>query len=275
MIGLLRHCFFAALLASGAVAACSKGAAPDKSTPPADVKTARTKDSAAGSVDLGGTSYKAVPLTAIGSISGTIKLDGGPRKDTEPVTIDQPVCGKSVDGPVNANAQGLSNSVVWIADMKSGKPLPIARRRDLASEDCVLDPRIQAAVVGTTFNVTNGDKLLHKLIFTEIGTSDTLTVMPFFNSGQVVASERLARKSGIVEVRCTFHPWTRAYIAVFDHPYFAVTGSDGSFKIDSVPPGTYKMMVWHEGAAKPVEQQVQVGANGAATVDVSITVTGP
>lgn len=275
MTGLLRRPFFAALLAIGAATACSKDAAPHKPTKSADLKTARTKDSAAGSVDLGGTSYKAVPLSVIGSISGTIKLDGGPRKDTEAVTLDQPVCGASVNGPVSATAQGLSNSVVWIAGMKSGKPLPIAKRSDLASEDCVLDPRIQAAVVGTTFNITNADKLLHKLIFTEIGTTDTLTVMPFFNSGQVVASELLARKSGIVEVRCTIHPWTRAYIAVFDHPYFAVTGSDGSFKIDSLPPGTYKMMVWHEGIEKPVEQPVQVAANGAAKVDVSIKVPGP
>jgi hypothetical protein len=95
--------------------------------------------------------------------------------------------------------------------------------------------------------------------------------MEFFNVGQVVASERLAKEPGIVEVRCTQHPWTHGYIAVFDHPYFAVTDDDGSFKMDSLPPGTYKMMVWHEGMAKPVEQQVQVGPNGAAKVDLSVT----
>lgn len=223
-------------------------------------------------MDLGGTPYKPTVLTAVGSLSGTITLVGGPRKDTVPVTVDTTVCGKSVDGPVTASAKGLSNSVVWIANIASGKTLPPSRRIDLSSEDCVLDPRVQAAMVGTTVNVTNDDKLLHKLVFMPIGTEDTLTIMPFFNNGQVVPSERLAKQPGIVEVRCAFHPWTHAYIAVFDQPYFAVTGDDGNFKIDSLPPGTYKMMVWHEGAGKPIAQQIQVAANGSAKVDVALTI---
>lgn len=223
-------------------------------------------------MDLGGTPYKPETLTTVGSIEGTITLVGGARKDTVPVTVDTSVCGKSVDGPVIATVKGLANSVVWIADVTTGKALPESRRIDLSSEDCVLDPRVQAAVVGTTVNVTNDDKLLHKLVFMPIGTQDTLTTMPFFNNGQVVPSERLAKRSGIVEVRCVFHPWTHAYIAVFDHPYFAVTGNDGSFKIDSLPPGSYKMMVWHEGAGRPAEQQIQVAANGTAKVDVALTI---
>jgi hypothetical protein len=254
--------------------ACSKDA-PAGSPAKTRLSTkAKTDDSAAGTVDLGGTAYKVGPLGAVGSIAGTIKLDGAPRKDSVPVTVDQPVCGKMAEGPVVASDKGLSNSVVWIADMKTGKPLPVSKRIDLSSEDCVVDPRVQAAVVSTTVNVTNDDKLLHKLVFMPVGTSDTLTKMPFFNAGQVVASERLAKKSGIVEVRCALHPWTHAYIAVFDHPYFAVTGSDGSFKIDSLPPGTYKVMVWHEGAGKPVEQQVVVAGGGAAKLDVAMKI-GP
>jgi hypothetical protein len=270
--GHLARRSFAVLLAVAVAGACSKDAPAGSATKARTASAANKDDSAAGTVDLGGVAYKPEPLTAVGSIGGTIKLDGLPRKDTIPVTLDQPVCGQSVEGPVVASDKGLSNAVVWIADVTTGKPLPVSKRIDLSSEDCVVDPRVQAAVVGTTVNVTNDDKLLHKLVFMPIGTHDTLTKMPFFNAGQVVASERLAKKSGIVEVRCALHPWTHAYIAVFDHPYFAVTGNDGSFKIDSLPPGTYKVMVWHEGAGKPVEQQVQVGAGGTARVDVAMKV---
>jgi hypothetical protein len=269
----LARRLFPALLAIAAAGGCGN----DSSKPSATggrtaAKGARTEDSAAGSVDLRTADYKPGVVTSVGSLEGTIKLDGPPRTDTVQISMDQPVCGKTAEGAVAATAKGLSNAVVWIADMKSGKPFPVERRIDLASEDCGLDPRVQATVVGTTVNVTNDDKLLHKLVFAPVGTHDTLTVMPFFNNGQVVPSERLAKKPGIVEVRCALHPWTRAYIAVFDHPYYAVTGADGSFKIDSLPPGTYKVMVWHEGAERAAEQQVVIAANGTAKVDLAIKV---
>jgi hypothetical protein len=170
-----------------------------------------------------------------------------------------------------ATARGVSNAVVWIAGVKTGKQLPVEKRADLSSVKCALDPRVQAVVVGTTMNVYNEDRLLHTLIFTG-STRDTLTKMPFFNNGQMVASERLATKPGIVEVRCALHQWTHGYIAVFDHPYFAVTDANGAFTIDSLAPGRYKMLVWHEGMTQPVAQQIQVAANGTAKVDLAIRV---
>lgn len=263
------------LLASAAVAACSKG-----SSGKASGRTERTSggrtltdDSAAGTVDLSTTSYKPSALTSIGSVGGTIKLEGTPPPATVSVTRDSAVCGATAPGLVETSkAGGVSNAVVWIADITSGKAMPNDKREDLDIEHCQLDPRVQAVVVGSTIDVENNDKLIHKFIFTRAGTHDTLAVMPFFNVAQLVASERLAKETGIVEIRCAMHPWIHGYIAVFDQPYFAVTDDDGSFKIDSLPPGTYKMMVWHQGMAQPLEQQVQVAAGGTGKVDVAIKV---
>jgi carboxypeptidase family protein len=42
------------------------------------------------------------------------------------------------------------------------------------------------------------------------------------------------------------HSWMLAWIYAFDHPYFAVTDEKGSFRIDQIPPGTYKVTAWHE-----------------------------
>ena len=50
----------------------------------------------------------------------------------------------------------------------------------------------------------------------------------------------------MVLVRCDVHPWMRAYLGVLDHPYFAVTPSDGSFRLANVPAGEYTLTVWHE-----------------------------
>jgi plastocyanin len=235
--------------------------------------SAKTDDSAAGSVDLRGPAYKPEKLAAVGSLSGTITLDGPAPSDTAPpITVDEKVCGTRAETSVEASAKGVGNVVVWIANATTGKPIPIDKRAELSSEKCLLDPRVQAVVVGTTVNVFNDDKALHTLSFVRVGTHDTLTKMPFFNEGQVVASEVLAKTPGIVEVRCAQHPWTRGYIAVFDHPYFAVTERDGSFRIDSLPPGKYTVNVWQERMAKPMSKQVEIAANGAAKLDLAVKV---
>jgi hypothetical protein len=257
----------AALLACTLIAACSKDTA--KATGRTNSKV-KTDDSAAGSVDLGESNYKPGTVTAVGTVRGTIKLDGPPPSDSTTITKDEEICGTKASSAYNASAKGLGGAIVWIVEPKTGKPLPMEKRTQLSSEKCALDPRVQAVVVGTTVNVFNDDKLIHRLVFLRAGTNDTLQVLRYFNDGQVVPSEKLAKTPGVVEVRCVQHPWTHAYIAVFDHPYFAVTDDDGSFKIDSLPPGTYTANVWHEGMTKPMAQQIQVAANGTATLDLAI-----
>jgi plastocyanin len=265
-----------ALFATAVVNGCSSDAAPLTRGPRAKAavaKTATTKieDSAAGLVDLGGATYKPGPLSAVGSVAGNIKLDGPVPRDTTTITRDQPTCGSTPEPAIVANAKGVSNAVVWIAGLETGKELPLEKRTEVTSDKCALDPRVQAVVVGTTVNVTNDDRLIHKLVFIR-GARDTLTRMPFFNGGETVDSERLATKPGIVEVRCAVHPWMRGYIAVFDHPYFAVTDGNGAFTIDSLAPGSYTMMVWHEGMLQPASQKIQIGANGTTKADLAIRV---
>lgn len=258
--------FFAALLAT-TLGACSgdspsaRGATPSASH--AKGPAHKTDDSAAGNVDLGSGKYRTnYSLGATGSLRGTIKLDAPSRTDSNGTPR---FCGSK---PAIA-AKDKPGALVWITGISSGKALSIEKRAELSSDDCLVFPPVQAAIVGTTFNVFNDDKTLHKFVFIRAGTHDTLAVMPFFNEGQVVASEKLAKTSGIVEIRCAQHSWTHGYIAVFDHPYFDVTDASGKFSIDSIPPGTYTAMVWQAGMDKPETHRVQIAAGGAATLDLS------
>jgi hypothetical protein len=232
----------------------------------------KREDSSAGLLDLGASSYQARKLGGVGTLAGTVTLDGSAAtQEMVPVTKDQRVCGLSAPGAFETNAKRqLSDAIVWIADLSTGKTMPIDKRVTVSSEDCQIDPRVQATISTSTVNVFNDDKLLHTLVFLRAGTNDTLLKLPFFNVGQVVPTEKLAKMSGIIEVRCLQHGWTHGYIAVFDHPYFAVTEQDGSYNIDSLPPGKYRMMVWHEGMAQPVERKVKVEEGRVALVDVSL-----
>ena len=69
-------------------------------------------------------------------------------------------------------------------------------------------------------------------------------------------------------MKCDVHPWMTAWIGVFNHPYFAVTSSDGSFTISHVPPGNYTLAAWHE--ALPQQQQ-SITVSDSSTSDVKFT----
>jgi uncharacterized protein (DUF2141 family) len=72
-----------------------------------------------------------------------------------------------------------------------------------------------------------------------------------------------------IPVKCNIHPWMRSYIAVVGHPFFAVTGDDGTFTIKGLPPGTYTVEMVHEKYGKQ-EQQITVGAKESKTADFTV-----
>ena len=70
----------------------------------------------------------------------------------------------------------------------------------------------------------------------------------------------------MIPVKCNVHSWMHAYIGVVEHPYFAVTGPDGSFTWNNVPPGDYTVSVWHEKLGEQ-SQQIHLEKSGHATID--------
>lgn len=231
-------------------------------------------DSSAGTVALGldpKRSYRPAAMSARGAIDGTITLAGVARDSVVPVTRDPKVCGDSAS-IVETESRGgtLSNVLVWVDGVASGKPLSEVRRETLTIERCRPEPRVMTLVSGSTVNVLSRDRAPHDLRFYREGVGEPVETIHTVDAGQVVPSERIANAPGIVEARCARHPWVRAYVAVFDHPYFAVTGERGAFKIDSLPPGTYTVKVWHEQLAKPMEQRLVVGPGDVARLDLSL-----
>jgi hypothetical protein len=200
-----------------------------------------------------------VPLTSTGSIVGTVQLDGEVADSAIITTVDASICGAAIpDSSIVHRGTALANVVVWLADITQGKPLPIERRTEIENVDCQLEPRVQAVVAGTTVNVRNEDRLVHTTRFVRGGTGDTLAVVPLTDDGQVVPNEHIAAKAGMIAVSCAQHSWTRGYIAVFESPYFAVTDEAGTFRIDSVPPGKYHLIAWHERGRGTVDQEIEV-----------------
>jgi len=242
----------------------------------AALRNSRIVDSSAGTVALGiggEKAYRPTALTGTGAIAGAITIQSAARDSVVAVIRDANLCGDSAkvtETSAGATGGSLANVLVWVEGMASGKPLPEIRRERLTIEHCRFEPRVLAVPTGTTINVMSRDRATFTSRFYREGAGEPVDQIHTVDAGQVVPSEKIADKAGLVEVRSTQHPWVRAYIGVFDHPYFAVTDARGVFTIDSLPPGTYTVKVWHERLDTPMEQRVVVGPGGASRLDLAL-----
>lgn len=228
----------------------------------------RVESSNPGTVALGirDLNYRAMGVGTNGSITGTVVLDSATRDSTVAVTRDQKVCGDSAS--VTETKPG--NVLVWVDGITAGRPLPELRRSEIAIRGCRYAPRVLGVVAGTTINVKSQDRLVLTSRFFLEGGPEPVAEIHTVDEGQVVPSERIAARPGIVEVRAPQHPWNRGFIAVFDHPYFAVADASGKFTIEELPPGTYTVKAWHERMDAPVEQRVVVNPNGSSQLELRL-----
>lgn len=212
--------------------------------------------------------YTVRALEGFGNVSGTVVIDGPPPPDTviQPPAELGLVCGSAFTrrGIERTGARAIG-VVVWIEGLRSGKPLPIERRFEVANDRCLLVPEVQTAIARGTLNVLNLDATDHRTRITRLEGGDVLASIRLTDEGQVVPNERVLANAGVLHLTCDVHPWTHAWIAVFDHPYYGLTGRDGAFAIDSVPPGRYEVHAWHPRLGAVVDS-VTIQAGQTATV---------
>ena len=248
----------AALGAAAALAACDR-----------DDARAASRDGAA----LGRrVPYRVVAVDSAGRVEGTVSLRAAPPADT---TVALPPEARACGGDslrlplVDHSGPLLGDAVVWLDDIRGGKPLPLARRYAITSEQCQLAPRVQAALVGGMLNVRSADPMLHRTRFALAGSRAALATVEHNDAGQVIPVESVLRQPSRVEVASELYPWMRAWIQVFDHPYFAVTPRDGTYSLDAVPPGRYHLIAWHPrfGTRDTV---VTLAAGDTARVEITL-----
>jgi hypothetical protein len=133
----------------------------------------------------------------------------------------------------------------------------------LDQHGCMYQPHVLGIMTGQNIEIKNSDPTNHNI-------HPTPKVNQEWNESQAPGSESkmktFAREEIMIPVKCNVHPWMRSYIGVVSHPFFAVTGDDGTFTLKGLPPGTYTVEVWHE--KYPAQQmQVTVGAKESKTAD--------
>jgi plastocyanin len=208
---------------------------------------------------------------ANGSIAGLVKLGGPPPPLAAlKVTKDAAVCGatKPNEAVVVSKSGGLANVVVSLRAAKPASAPPPTANAAVDQQGCAYRPHVQAVTVGTSLALVNSDAVLHN-VHGHTGPVQTFNVaMPIRNQR---VPTRLTRP-GVVQLQCDAgHTWMSAWVYVFEHPYFAVTGGDGKFEIRDVPAGHYTIEYWHEptdgrgaGVTQTAELDVKDGAPAQA-----------
>jgi plastocyanin len=188
---------------------------------------------------------------AASSITGTISF-AGKAPALRPLSMDaDPVCAKKHTGPVPndmlvlGNGNTMGNILVWVSKgLPAGKSWPAPKTPVVLDQSgCQYKPHVMGIMVGQPYKILNSDGILHNI--------HTLpTINPSYNKGMPAtvteAVTSFAKPEAMFHIKCDVHPWMSAYVAVYTHPFFSVTGTDGKFSIAGLDPGTYEVTAWHE-----------------------------
>jgi plastocyanin len=217
-------------------AACG-GGAKEETPPPAPAATAAASAAPAGGGAPGGA-----------SVAGKISFEGTPPAPEKIKTSADPKC--QALHPTGLERQTIDTSGGGLKDVfvyvKSGLPGSYPAPSEpvlLDQHGCMYSPHIVTVQAGQPLKIRNSDDTLHNI-------HPRPAVNQEFNIGQprqgMESTKTFDKPEVMIPVGCDVHPWMRAYIAVLNHPFFAVTKEDGTYEIKGLPPGEYEIEAWHE-----------------------------
>jgi len=228
--------------------------------------------------------YEEVTVTDGGVLSGVVRFVGTPPV-LEPIAVNKnrDLCGerKPSEALILGADKGVKGSVVRIEGVTRGKK----RNGEVVLDNnkCLFVAHVTAAAAGTRTRVKNSDPILHNTHgFLEKTTVFNLALP---NKEQMVDITKRLTRPGVIRVLCDAHPHMFAWMVVHDSPYVVTTDERGTFRISEVPPGTYKVTMWHEGfrpkgvdkdgrpaydAPRIVTKDVTIAPKGTATVDFEL-----
>ena len=205
----------------------------------------------------------------LATLTGVVKFEGKlPGAAIINMHAD-PQCAKQHNAPIFSQELltdakgGLQNVLVFVADGLGDRAFSQPSESVVVDQKgCMYQPHVLAMRANQTLEVMNDDPTSHNVHPVPANNREWNKAEP--PGSRVEAT--FSREEIAIPVKCNIHPWMRSYIAVLKHPYFAVTGQDGSFDLRGLPPGTYLIEAWHEKLGTAT-QKITVDAGETKTVD--------
>ncbi len=212
------------------------------------------------------------PATA-GNVTGTVSFAGtAPARDVIKMASD-PKCtpeggAASTEAVVVGGDGALQNVFVYVKDGLGNLVFPVPTTPVvLDQKGCVYRPHVFGVQVGQPVEILNSDATLHNIHAMPATNQE-------FNAGQALQGLRhthvFSAREVMVPFKCDVHRWMNAYVGVLDHPFYMVTGANGTFSLSGLPPGTYTIEAWHEKLGTRTEQ-VTLGAKESKAIAFSFS----
>ena len=154
-----------------------------------------------------------------------------------------------------------ANVIVYLKGVEYSGKTP-SNEVIIDQKGCVYSPHVLGVQAGQPLKILNSDATMHNI-------HGLPKINKEFNFGMPKSLKQKTvtfnKAEDVFVIKCDVHPWMKSYTQVFDHPYFAVSGSDGSFSISNVPDGTYEAIAWQEkfGSKRIMTQSVTVKSGDA------------
>ncbi|HEY6339391.1 MAG TPA: carboxypeptidase regulatory-like domain-containing protein [Candidatus Sulfotelmatobacter sp.] len=211
----------------------------------------------------------ASPADATATLTGVVKFEGIAPKPSRIDMSADPLCAKAHATPATTedivvdDKGGLANVVIYVSDGLAGRTFqPPQQPAVFEQKGCQYKPHVLAMQANQKLEVVNSDETTHNIHPNPINNREWNMTQPH----GVPLEQTFAREEIAIPVKCNVHPWMRGYIAVFKHPYFAVSEKNGSFEVKNLPPGTYTITAWQEKLGT-LNQKITVSAGESKTLD--------
>jgi hypothetical protein len=194
------------------------------------------------------------PLNGSAVITGKVSFSGRPPEMSEIANVPchsaaEPLKEETVI--VNEN-RTLRNTFVFLSGIRAGDGA--SRPPALLDQvNCQYVPHVVGVQIGQALRVRSSDPTLHNVQY-----NPRRNRPQNFGMTQAGAERTVSFQAPeFIRAKCDVHPWMTAYIGVFEHPWFAITGEDGSFELTGLPAGQYTLATWHEQYGSR-EQQITI-----------------